>query len=352
MEPQPILTPLTSAAIFLLATINPGGESTARGVLADFGGLCRTVGFREPEGILSCVVGIGSDAYARLFDGRPPAGLHPFRRIEGPRHVAVATPADLLFHIRARRMDLCFEFADQLSRRLAGTVTVVDEVNGFRYFDERDLLGFVDGTENPTGRSAASAVLIGVEDPDFAGGSYVIVQKYLHDIAAWDALSTEEQERAIGRMKLSNVELSDDVKPSNSHVALTTIEDQDGTERQIVRDNMPFGGIASGERGTYFIGYSADPTVIEQMLTNMFVGNPPGNTDRILEFSRAVTGALFFVPTLDFLDDLPPAPAAEVQRAVVTSPASTVAESLADNGPDDQTLHIGSLNPRVGAKTS
>ena len=197
-------------------------------------------------------------------------------------HHAPATPGDLLFHIRHERMDLCFEFVTQVMTRLAGAVTVVDEVHGFRYFDERDLLGFVDGTENPVGAAAGTAALVGDSDPGFAGGSYVIVQKYLHDMAAWNALTTEDQEKAIGRSKLSDIEMPDDVKPANSHVALNTIEDPDGTERQILRANMPFGEVGRGEFGTYYIGYAATPSVTEQMLVNMFIGNPPGNTTAFL----------------------------------------------------------------------
>jgi putative iron-dependent peroxidase len=205
-------------------------------------------------------------------------------------------------------MDLCWELASLVYGRLAGAATVVDEVHGFKYFDERDLLGFVDGTENPTGTAAEAAVTIGTEDPAFTGGSYVIVQKYLHDMAAWDALRVEEQERVIGRAKLSNVEMNDDVKPSNSHVALNTIVEADGTQRQILRENMPFGSLGAGDFGTYFIGYASTPSVTELMLQRMFLGHPPGNYDRILDFSTAVTGTLFFVPTADFLDDLPPRP--------------------------------------------
>ncbi|TSB42799.1 Dyp-type peroxidase, partial [Streptomyces benahoarensis] len=190
---------------------------------------------------------------------------------------------------------------------LGTAVTVVDEVHGFRYFDARDLLGFVDGSENPTDRAAADAVYTGDEDPPFRGGSYVIVQKYLHDMAAWQALTVEEQERVIGRTKMANVELDDDVKPADSHVALNTVVDADGTERKILRENMAFGRVGQGEFGTYFIGYARTPEVTERMLDNMFLGDPPGTTDRILDFSRAVTGGLFFVPGADFLDD-PPAP--------------------------------------------
>ena len=308
-EPQPIVTPLTTAAMFLVVTVNPGGEERARGLLADLSGLERAVGFRIP-GDLSCVASIGSDAWDRLVSGPRPAALHPFRELSGPRYHAPATPGDLLFHLRASRMDLCFELATQIMDRLAGAGTVVDEVHGFKYFDERDLLGFVDGTESPGGNAGNRAALVGDEDPDFTGGSYVIVQKYTHDMAAWNAISVEEQERVVGRTKLSDIELADDVKPANSHVALNTITDEDGTERQIVRDNMPFGQVGAGEFGTYFIGYSATPSVTEQMLQNMFVGNPPGTYDRILDFSTAVTGSLFFVPSADFLDDLPPAPLA------------------------------------------
>ena len=308
-SPQDVLSPLTGAAVFLVLTVSPGGETAVRELLADLAGLRRTVGSRLPEGALTCVAGIASDAWDRLFAGPRPQGLHPFAELAGPRHRAPATPGDLLFHLRARRMDLCFELAALIMGRLAGWAEAADEVHGFRYFDERDLLGFVDGTENPGGPAAEAAALTGDEDPAFAGGSYVIVQKYLHDMTAWNALPAEEQERVIGRAKLSNAELPDAVKPASSHVALTTITGPDGEQRQIVRDNMPFGRPGRGEFGTYFIGYAATPEVTEQMLRNMFLGSPPGNTDRVLDFSTAVTGGLFFVPSLNFLNGLPDAPA-------------------------------------------
>ncbi len=307
--PQPVLTPLTTTAIFLVMTVAPGAEPTVRDLLADLSGLQRTVGSRAPEGRLAVVGGVGSSAWDRLYGAPRPLELHPFRELNGSKHRAIATPGDLLFHIRAGALDLCFELASQVMDRLRGAVTVVDEVHGFKYFEVRDLLGFVDGTENPTDRAATQAVTIGAEDPYFAGASYVIVQKYLHDLAAWNALPVEMQERVVGRTKLSNVELPDDVKPSSSHVALNTIVGPDGTERQILRDNMPFGAVGNGEFGTYFIGYSRTPSVTEKMLENMFLGDPAGNYDRILDFSRAVTGTLFFVPTADFLEDPPPLPA-------------------------------------------
>jgi putative iron-dependent peroxidase len=313
--PQPVLSPLTTAAIFLVLTIDPGGEAAARDLLADLPGLQRSVGFRVPEERLSCVVGIGSDAWDRLFTGPRPARLHPFRELTGPVHRAVATPGDLLLHLRATQLYPCFELAGQIMDRLRGVAVVQDEVHGFKYFDVRDLLGFVDGTENPVGPVAQQAVLVDAEDADFAGGSYVIVQKYLHDLQAWNALSVEAQERVVGRTKLTNIELDDAVKPANSHVALTVITDPDGTERKILRDNMPFGNVGRGEFGTYFIGYARTPGVTETMLENMFLGDPPGNTDRILDFSTAVTGTLFFAPALGFLDNLPGTPTPEERPA-------------------------------------
>jgi porphyrinogen peroxidase len=344
---QLVSSPLTKAAIFLVLTINPGDENRASvlSLCADLSALLRAVGFRALEGSLSCIMGFGSDAWDRLFGSPHPAELHPFRQIRsGPRH-AVSTPGDLVFHIRAKRMDLCFELATQVLTRLQGAVTTSDEVHGFRYFDDRDLLGFVDGTENPTGSAAADAVYIGDEDPAFTGGSYVIVQKYLHNLDAWNKLPTEAQEKIIGRTKISDIELDDSVKPTSAHNALTVIE-ENGREIKILRDNMPFGRPGQGEFGTYFIGYSRSPRTIEQMLENMFIGRPPGNYDRILDFSTAVTGSLFFIPTATFLDSVSsdqPAQAAS-SGAQKLATASTPVETLASPAPSKTgSLGIGSL---------
>jgi putative iron-dependent peroxidase len=354
--PQAVLSPLTRAAIFLVATIDTGGESRVRDVLPEVAGLQRAVGFRAAEATLSCVTGIGSDAWDRLFAGPRPAELHPFRELDGPVHRAVATPGDLLFHIRAQQPDLCFALASQVMDALRGAVTVEDEVHGFKYFDVRDLLGFVDGTENPLGPEASDAVLIGAEDEAFTGGSYVIVQKYLHDLEAWNAQPVEAQEMVVGRTKLDNVELDDAVKPADSHVALTTIVDPDGTERKILRDNMPFGEVGCGEFGTYFIGYARTPTVTEWMLERMFLGAPPARHDRILDFSTAHTGSLFFVPTAGFLDDLPGPPAVLAGASVddeapsdpAPAPPSDPDLDLDPDRPFPESLGIGDMKGSDG----
>jgi putative iron-dependent peroxidase len=332
-EPQAILTPLTESAIFLVLTVHAGSEAEIADFLSDVPGLKRSVGFRVPEAELTCVVGIGSLLWDRLTNGPRPADLHPFRELVGPRHTAPGTPGDLLFHIRAHRFDLCFELAQRLTERLLGLADVVDEVHGFRSFDERDVLGFVDGTENPEGDAASQAVLIADEDPAFAGGSYVVVQKYTHDLTAWDAMSTEEQERVIGRTKLSDIEFPDEDKPPNSHLALNVITGPDGEQRQIMRFNMPFGRVGQREFGTYYIAYARTSELIELMLSHMFLGDPPGTTDRILDFSTALTGCLFFVPPLEMLDDITAAGTEESAAPAPSPPPDT----------GDDSLSIGSL---------
>lgn len=331
--PQLVDPKLTQAAVFLVLTLKDDTSINPQvlDLLGDISSLVRGVGFRIPDGKLSCITGIGSNAWDQLFGTPRPKDLHPFREINGVHH-APSTAGDLLFHIRATQMDLCFELATALVSRLEGAATVVDEVHGFKYFDARDLLGFVDGTENPSGQVAVNATIIGDEDPAFAGGSYVIVQKYLHDLKKWDAIPTEVQEHIIGRKKVSDIELSEAAKPSYAHNVLTNIE-ENGEQLQIVRENMPFGTVGKGEFGTYFIGYARSPARTEQMLQNMFIGKPPGNYDRLLDVSTAVTGSLFFTPTGEFLDAAPD----------YAAPPPPVSPDLHPDGPQDGSLGIGSL---------
>ena len=342
--PQNVVGPLTRSAIFLVLCISGGEEAYTRlrEFCAGLSGLVRAVEFRDVEAGLTCVAGFGSDAWDKLFGAPRPAELHPFREIRsGSRH-AVSTPGDLFFHIRAKRFDLCFELAAKIMGSIGDVVSVADEVHGFRYFDDRDVMGFVDGTENPRGAMAREAAIVGSEDQPFAGGSYVIVQKYLHDLKTWNALPVEMQERIIGRRKLSDIELSDADKPAYAHNALTNIE-ENGRQLQILRDNMPFGRPGHSEFGTYFIGYSRTPRITEIMLENMFIGNPPGNYDRLLDFSHPVTGSLFFVPTGTFLDNVSPdRPQASgtADEGPATKPKSTASRPVATN---DTSLKIGSL---------
>lgn len=339
IDAQSVEAPLSSAAVFLVMAAEEGDGALAgiRDALGAIGDLVKNVGFRDLGGHLSCVVGIGSTLWDRLSPDRRPAELHPFAPVHGPVHVAPSTPGDLLFHVRAERADMTFELERQLLDVIGDAARVIDETVGFRYFDARDLLGFVDGTANPTGAELPDAALIGADaDPDFAGGSYVVVQKYLHDMAGWAAQSTEVQEAIMGRTKLDNVEIDDDDAPRKSHKTLATIADDDGGELAILRDNMPFGRPGAGEFGTYFIGYAGRLWVIEQMLERMFVGVPPGAYDRLLDFSTAITGTTFFVPTAAMLETLAEPP---------SDPAAATADTLPP-APASPSLGIGSLRER------
>ncbi|GAA5092539.1 Dyp-type peroxidase [Chryseobacterium ginsengisoli] len=255
---------------------------------------------RFPDSRASCVMGIGYNAWNILDLPTPlPKELVNFEEIKGEKHTAVSTPGDLHFHLRADNQSIIFDMAIEISKLLTPVAEGILEIHGFKYWDDRSILGFVDGTENPHNEDRDFFAKIGDEDLQYKGGSYLFTQKYLHNMNAWRSLSTEDQEKVIGRSKENDIEMSDDVKPANSHIALANI----GDDLKIVRDNMPFGNPSMGEFGTYFISYANSFSTTKKMLTNMFVGDPIGNYDRILDFSTAVTGTLFFVPTRNMLDD-------------------------------------------------
>ncbi|KAF2151001.1 Dyp-type peroxidase [Myriangium duriaei CBS 260.36] len=305
---QQLDTALTRSALFLVCTIksDPNAISTVRSALAGLSGLAKNISIRDLSASFAVTTAIGPSAWPRLTSLPLPKELHPLPVIQGRKHSTCSTPGDLLFHIRAHRPDLCFEFATQLLSALGASVTVVDEVQGFRYFDTRDLLGFVDGTANPVSADARESVFVmpGEDNDAAVGGSYVVVQKYLHDMDAWRRLSVEQQEGIVGRRKLENTELEDAGEGEQlAHKTLATIE-QDGEEFDILRDNMPFGSPGKGEFGTYFIGYSRRLWVVERMLERMFKGVPEGMHDRILDYSRPVTGSTFFAPSQEVLDGL------------------------------------------------
>ena len=306
VESQSVDAPLTQSATFLVVAVKdtPEAAQTARSALAGISDLSKNISIRDLKASFSCTVGIGSDVWDRITRLPRPAELHPFPAVKGGKHTAISTPGDLLFHIRSERRDLCFEFQRQLMDLLGDSVTLVDETVGFRYFDVRDLLGFVDGTANPVGPAVPDSVLIAEEDAHATGGSYIVVQKYVHDLKGWKALKAEQQEAIIGRTKLDNIELDDAESGQQSHKTLATIEDENGDEHSILRDNMPFGSPGSGEFGTYFIGYSRRLWVIERMLERMFKGDPPGLHDRLLDFSKPLTGTTFFAPSASLLENL------------------------------------------------
>ncbi|MBZ0253447.1 MAG: Dyp-type peroxidase, partial [Candidatus Methylomirabilis sp.] len=214
---------------------------------------------------------------------------------------APATGGDLLLHIHSNRPDLNFELAMRARRALGPAARVLDEVHGFRYLDARDLTGFIDGTENPKGAERAEVALVGKEDAAFAGGSFVIAQRYVHDLAKFGKASLAEQEGTIGRRKKDSVELSDKKKPASAHIARVVIE-EDGEELEIVRHSFPYG--TTSEHGLFFIAYNKTLDTFEKMLRRMFGVSGDGLHDRLMDFTRAVSGGFFFAPSLETLAKL------------------------------------------------
>ena len=302
--PQDVAEMQGENAIFIVYRLKqtPDALEKVKDVCANFAALIRSRNNRFPDMDFKCVIGFGSEAWDRLFPSYgKPKELETFKEIKGDKHTAVSTPGDLLFHIRAKQMGLCFEFAALIDEKLDGVVEPIDETHGFRFLDGKSIIGFVDGTENPgVDGNPYSFAVIGDEDAAFQGGSYVFVQKYIHEMRTWNSLSVEEQEKVIGRHKFTDVELKEEEKPQNAHNAVTNI----GDDLKIVRVNMPFANTSKGEYGTYFIGYAKTFTTTRKMLENMFIGDPVGNTDRLLDFSTPITGTLFFVPSYDLLGKL------------------------------------------------
>ena len=306
MRPQNVTGKPGESAIFMVFGLieKEYTVETVKELCNRFPVIIRSMRNRFPGHDISGVMGFGADAWNNLFpELAKPEELAVFEEIKGAKYTAVSTPGDLFFHIRSKKQDTCYETARLISDALQDVTTSIDEVHGFRYFDGRAIIGFVDGTENPDYDTYQYAV-IGDNEPDFKGGSYAFVQKYIHNMNHWNDLSTEEQEKVIGRRKYDDWELSDEEKPENAHNAVTNIADEDGNELKIVRANMAFANPSKREFGTYFIGYASTFSTTRRMLENMFVGEPAGNYDRLLDFSTAVTGTLFFVPDFDLLESL------------------------------------------------
>ncbi|MDR2349769.1 MAG: Dyp-type peroxidase [Deltaproteobacteria bacterium] len=307
MRSQDVTLPPGNHALFLVLGLNrPDDIEPVKGVCGELPAIVRSLRGRFPNDEVSCVFGFGSSAWDHLFPKRKkPRELVTFVEIKGEKHTAPSTPGDLFFHVRSTRADLAYEVAAQVSSILGDSVFSIDEVTGFRYLDGRAIIGFVDGTENPDhAEDRERFAVIGANEPDFAGGSYAFVQKYLHDWKAWQSTETPEQERAVGRRKYDDRELPEELKPESAHNVVTNIKGDTGEELKIVRANMPFALTSKGEYGTYFIGYSSTFETTKRMLENMFVGDPPGNSDRLLDFSTAHTGTLFFIPSVELLEEL------------------------------------------------
>lgn len=284
--------------ITLQMTSGSGSASTVRSVCSRLPSLtdeiCTTVG----GAALYSVVAVGANVWGDVFGGSRPKFLRPFVALEdGPRK-APSTAGDILVHIRSDRADLNFELSRRVFAEFGDAVSLVEEVHGFRYLDARDLIGFVDGTENPTGDDRAEVALVDGEDPDFAGGSYIALQRYIHDLSKWETVAVSEQEQIIGRTKADNIEFKSDEKAPYAHIKRVSIK-EDGKSLEIMRHSMPYG--TADEHGLYFIAYCGTPDNFDKMLERMVVPDADGPHDHLMDYTTAVTGVSFFAPSLEFL---------------------------------------------------
>ncbi|MBF6568665.1 MAG: Dyp-type peroxidase [Candidatus Binataceae bacterium] len=301
-EPQTVIIPEPGnfALFLLLRAAEPSRESgRILRTLARLPFFSDDLAAAAREASLRSGVGFGPDYWDLLSPRKRPAGLHPFKPLTAADHDAPATGGDILIHLASRRHDLNFEIAARMRADLGGAVEIINEVHGFHYLDGRDLIGFIDGTENPHGPEDRRRVaLIGGEDPQFEGGSYIFTQRYVHDLTKWRTLDTHAQELAVGRKKPDSEELPRGIKPPSAHISRVVIEEQ-GKELQIVRHSFPYGNLS--EAGLFFVAYTCDLRIPEQMLTRMVGASGDGEHDRLLDFTRAVSGANFFAPSIDLL---------------------------------------------------
>lgn len=261
--------------------------------------IIRSLRIRDNKGNLKASLGFSNAAWDYLFPNAPkPKELETYQTISGDKYSMPATKGDIFLHIRANDEAVVYEMISQCMLFLKDYTTVVDETKGFRYFEGRAIIGFIDGTEAPQVEDAADYAIVGDEDPFFENGSYAFAQKWRHHMDIWNKLTTEDQEKAVGRKKFSDLELSDKEKFKNAH-NVTSQAKINGVEQKIVRMNVPYSDPASGITGTYFIGYSRHWTVTKKMLENMVEKH-----DYLLSFSDILSGQLFFIPSRPLLDKI------------------------------------------------
>lgn len=261
--------------------------------------IIRSMRIRNPESGLQVAIGFSNKAWDYLFpNAKKPKELETYQTLTGAEYSMPASDGDIFLHIRASEEAVVYEIVRQFMKLLSPVTTVIDETKGFRYLEGRAIIGFIDGTEAPAIEDAADYAIIGDEDPDFENGSYAFAQKWQHDMAFWEKLSVEHQEKAVGRHKFDDMELDDEDKLENAHNVASKLE-IDGEEQKIIRMNVPFSDPALDYTGTYFIGYARHWQVTKQMLIQMLE-----KSDFLLTFSTLLSGQLFFIPSRDTLADI------------------------------------------------
>lgn len=264
--------------------------------------MATTIGSVDPQSFLGVSISFGHDIWNKISPGKRPNLLKSFGPINEKNLTVPATGGDIFIHIKSNRQDLSFELASRIKNHLEGLVEVMDETHGFTYLDSRDLTGFIDGTANPEGTEREAVALIGDEDPDFVGGSYLLTVKYLHTMTDWNKLSVKDQEHIIGRAKSDSEFLRGDRQKKDSHVSRAETHVGD-VELKIVRHSLPIGN-AMGDMGLFFIAYAKEVTTFDLMMARLYGTSGDNIHDKLMEYTQAVSGAYFFTPSLELLSML------------------------------------------------
>lgn len=299
-----VVAEASPAALFITLnqTRTEAAAARVKAALAKIPELQCAANAEHPEAEIHLVVAIGSHYWSQLQLSETPAQLSPFPSLENGEFIAPNTPADLLLHIRSTQKDVNFKLAQTLMQTFGDAVTLVEEVEGFRYLDSRDLTGFVDGTENPEGEQREVVAVVGDEDAAFVGGSYIHLQRYVHNMPFWDQQTLKTQEDTIGRTKVDNIEYAGADKALTAHTKRTSLKDAAGQSIEILRHSMPYGNLQ--ECGLLFASYCRTPENFTLMLESMINGDADGHCDHLLKYTRAVTGQAFFAPSVAWLEAL------------------------------------------------
>ena len=275
-------------------------EATVSAIIDEFSKISKSIGQKDTTAIMTVTIGFSLKGWTSLFPHASiPSELHPFIELRSEDRHFPSTPGDIFLMVKSMRMDLNYQVSKYLLSAFKPIANAIQDIQGYKYLDDRDLIDFVDGTENPKNIERAKAVIIDSEP--YIGGSYLVVQQYFDKQEKWDALTTEYQEGVIGRTKMDDIEIADDKKQPYAHNVKSKVE-IDGVEIKMLRQNRPFGNAM--EHGTMFIGFAKTASVIETSLKQMIEPGEKGHHDKLLDFVTAKTGALYFVPPQSFLDDM------------------------------------------------
>ncbi|ETX09759.1 peroxidase [Marinomonas ushuaiensis DSM 15871] len=296
-----IIPEASSDALFITLNINSSKINKIKDTLAATPKLISDIQSQFPDASLHATIGISSQAWDKLDEKRP-IHLSPFPHIKGKEVEIEPTDVDLVLHIRSSRRDATYELGNALYSAFSDSISLVEEVNCFKYLDNRDLTGFVDGTENPEGENRKSVALVGEEDPNFKDGSYFNLMRFVHDLSKWEKQDLKTQEDTYGRTKEDNEEYASSEKSVHAHTKRTSLKDENGRSMEILRQSIPYASLT--EKGLMFASYSKTPTIFNLMLESMVKGDEHGNTDHLMKYTSAKTGQAFFVPAIEWLKSL------------------------------------------------